>query len=178
MTEITRSRVGVSTYLVPTGPLLDAPAVDALRARLEECIEQREIQLVLDLVDVPLIASPALEVLLDIQERVARQGGGLRVVNVNSVLRDAFYLTGLDQRIALEAQEKDEIRRTPAPAGAAHRRIGELLIQLGEVCIQPETLPQRFDIALRRDHIGMIRAVAALDHGQLGLQGLQLVDRR
>jgi type IV pilus assembly protein PilB len=130
MTDVARSRIGVTTYLVPSGPLQDQGRIEALREALDAALGARELQVVVDLADVPTASSEGLEALLAAQESLARAGGALRIANANAVLRDVFRLTGIADQIALADLEPSG----PEIGGAAPgrtRRIGEILVQRG-----------------------------------------------
>jgi type IV pilus assembly protein PilB len=139
-TEIGRARVGVATYLTPSGPLLEPHRVLALRQAIESCAEARELQVVVDLTGVPQLGSDALEALLDAQEMLSRLGGSLRAANPSALLRDVFRLTGLADHVALIAQDEGEAApaETPHPRRRASNRIGELLVERG--LVQPEQI--------------------------------------
>ena len=84
---VVRTRIGVSTYVAPPGALVEEEAVDGLRDCLDGCVQAGEVQLVLDFSNVALIASPALEALMDAHDQVTRLGGRLSIANANAALR-------------------------------------------------------------------------------------------
>ena len=130
MAEVARSRVGVATYLIPSGALNDDGRIAALREALQACLDARELQVVVDLSDVPLASSAGLEALLDGQEQLSRMGGALRLANANASLREVLRLTGLAGRIALvDPHDEPALPRESRP----HRRLGEILLERGVV---------------------------------------------
>ncbi len=94
MIEIMHMRIGVLSYLAPSGPFCDDEGISILLGKVSACLEQRETRLVLDLDRVPALNGAALEALLDIQDRLSRLGGQLKVVNANALVRDIFAATG------------------------------------------------------------------------------------
>jgi type IV pilus assembly protein PilB len=128
MAELERSRIGVATHLFPEGPLSDAARLDALRDALTACLTEGELQLVVDLSDVPLLSGEALEALLDAQDQLARVGGSLKVAHANELLEDVLRLTEVSARVAVLG-ERAHVRRSH-PAGPG-RRIGEILVERG-----------------------------------------------
>ncbi len=146
MAEISRSRIGVATYLIPDGPLVEETRLSALQSAVEVCLRDREFELVLDLAGVSLVSGAALELLLDLQDRLARSGGSLRVAHLNPVLTDVFRITGLAGRIAIldrsDAVEAAGARLDGRPA----RRIGEILLE--KDLVSPETIEKA--LALQR----------------------------
>lgn len=99
MTEIICSRIGVLTYLAPTGPLLDLEGLAQLKKTTEACIAARETHLILDLSKVPLLNGAALDTLLEIQEGLTRYGGSLKTVKANALIKDIFHISGFNDYV-------------------------------------------------------------------------------
>ena len=134
MTEIGRSIVGVTTFLVPRGPLNEAPRVSELRETLDACIADRELRFVVDLSGVSVVNSEGLDVLLDVQTRLARLGGELKVANANAALVDVFRITRLSEHIASVDGQITRARTGPSRRwGGRGRRLGEFLVENGLV---------------------------------------------
>jgi len=134
MAEVTRTRIGVITHLFPDGPLHEASAIEALRNAVRACLDARELQVVVDLSDVTLVASEALEALLDAQDELVRIGGRLRLAHANRTLEDVLRITGMSDRIELMASESgDDTASAPVPVPPEGRRIGEILVERGLV---------------------------------------------
>ena len=113
MTGIERSVVGVTTFLVPRGPLNDTARVSELRDTLEACIADRELRFVVDLSGVSVINSEGLEVLLDVQTQLAPLGGELKVANANAAVVDVFRITRLSEHIASVDGQITQARALP-----------------------------------------------------------------
>ena len=131
--RVLQSRIGVMTYLAPTGPLDEQAMRAALEAAVDECIARGETQLILDLSSVPRVSSAALEAVLAAQDRLLRLGGWLRLVHAGELVREVLRITGLDQRIEqLQPDGRAAPPPAPAPAPAGERsRLGDLLVQKG-----------------------------------------------
>lgn len=99
MSEIFRSRIGVLTYLAPTGPLLAQEDLAQLKKTTEACIAAGETQLILDLSKVPLVNGAALDTLLAIQESLTRYGGSLKTVKANALIRDIFRISDFNDYV-------------------------------------------------------------------------------
>ncbi|NIR30990.1 MAG: STAS domain-containing protein [Gammaproteobacteria bacterium] len=136
MSEVVRSRIGLVTYLAPPGSLTERSDVATLSETMDACIKAGDIHLVLDLVNVTLVNSVALEALLDTQDRVTRIGGDLQIAHANATIRDVFKLTGLQHYISL-ADQKEPSSGSDAsvqPLGPEQPwRLGERLIERGLV---------------------------------------------
>ena len=133
MAEVTRTKVGVTTYLVPDGALSEAQRVADLREQLDGCIAENELRIVLDLAGVSGINSEALELLLDTQDRLRRVGGELQMANANAVVRDVLYLTGCASTVGFVDGDSYPARDVPRVDASARRKIGELLLARGLV---------------------------------------------
>ncbi len=145
MTEIVRSLIGVATYLAPDGPLNNSAAVAALREGIDACLASAQIHIVLDFVNVPLVNGALLEVLLDAHDQLTRVGGELKVANANTLIRDIFYLTGVEDYVVVLQPGLDEVRGTPTQVqfGAA-KRLGELLVAHG--LVTEETIAEAVEL--------------------------------
>jgi len=133
MSEIARSKIGVTTYLIPEGALNEPERIARLREAFDSCVEQREFQLVVDLSGVPLVNSDALELLLDAQNQLARVGGQIKLANLNAVIQDVFRLTGLADHIESIDDAGSDRTAEPEAGQGKGKRIGEILVARGAV---------------------------------------------
>ncbi len=134
MAEVARSRIGVATYLTPSGSLTDRSSVEEIGSMLEACLEASEIQLVIDFADVSLINSALLEVLLDAQDRLTRVGGSLKIAHANAAISDVMLLTGLDAYITLiDGASATEQPHGRGPRALGREKLGDLLVSRGLV---------------------------------------------
>ena len=74
----------------------------------------------IDLSDTSYIDSSGLGVLVSVAKAVRKQGGEMRITNVNDELRTLFELTKLDTLVPVEGSEGEGLsgraaRRTPPP---------------------------------------------------------------
>ena len=92
LAQLAHTRIGVTSFLTPRTSLTSEESIADLIGALDECVEARETQIVLDLVSVQTVNSLALETLLDYQDRLVKIGGWLKASNVNTLVRDVFRL--------------------------------------------------------------------------------------
>ena len=125
--QILRTRIGVITRLAPRASLVDEAALKDLRDAAEYCMERRETQLVLDLATVQVLNSAALDAMIDIQERLVRHGGWLKVVNVTPIVTDIFHLTDFSRYVT----NMDADRKELVGVASKSRRLGDILVARG-----------------------------------------------
>lgn len=74
---------------------LEGREVDGLEAFLENLIKDQKYNLVLDLSDVPLVASKGLRMFIAIQRKCAQHRGKLVLACVNERIKSALRLVGM-----------------------------------------------------------------------------------
>jgi anti-anti-sigma factor len=103
MTEIIRTKIGVTTYFMPTGSLSDKESLASLRAAFDECIEADAKKVVINMERVTSLTGAALEFLLDMQDTLVAKGGQLSVMHPNALLKDIFKITDFEKYIEVKA---------------------------------------------------------------------------
>ena len=134
MTEVTRNRVGVNTYLAPQGPLADPLVLEKLQQEVETSIKNSETQLIIDLHNVPTLNSRVLESLLTWQDELLPKGGSLTIVNANPVNLDVLNITELSSYINIVSRTETEPScQKPAQQ---NKRLGDLLLEQQLVTVE------------------------------------------
>ncbi|MGD8843353.1 MAG: hypothetical protein PVJ83_07740 [Gammaproteobacteria bacterium] len=85
--DVLRTRIGTMTYLAPRQAQGSNAPVVKLDSAVENCLQTRELHVVLDLVNVASLDSAALEAIIDAQDTLVRAGGWLKVANLNATNR-------------------------------------------------------------------------------------------
>ena len=109
---VLRSGTGAEVYLAPTASLNTGDMLQEFRIAIAACLEGGDTKVVIDLSAATLVNSEALEVLLDFQDGLIKQGGRLKLMKASPVLRDVFRVTGLDQQIAVVVDKDDPLAQT------------------------------------------------------------------
>ena len=79
---------------------LDTATAPALEEELAEVMDEAE-ELVFDLEGLEYMSSAGLRILLATQKKMA-QRGGMKVVNVNDVIKEIFDITGFSDILTIE----------------------------------------------------------------------------
>lgn len=142
--QVTCSRIGALTYIAPPAPLTTDESVDELATVFAQRIDARDVHLVVDLVNVKLINSHALEVLLDTQSRLVRLGGSLQVANINTIVSDIFVISGLNDHLSvINTTSKGESAVYLGRTLFQSKRLGDILVEMGTVT------PDKIDTAMK-----------------------------
>ncbi len=135
VSRVAQSRAGLVTHLAPAGGLNEEEILADLAQATEECVQRREFQLVLDLINTPHVNSIALEQILDLHDRLLKFGGWLKIANASDLLKDVFRITNVFHFVSLLESNSDH----PAPAptidvnSESPRKLGEILIRRGVI---------------------------------------------
>ena len=126
--QVGHYRVGAVSHVIPSGSLIGEEQQQPLAEILQQCVGNKESQVVIDFAGINLLNSKNLEMLLFFQGKLSRLGGWLKLSHCNPLLRDILRLTRVDQSIQII--ERDGSTPPKAPP-VAHRklRIGDLLIE-------------------------------------------------
>ena len=129
---ITRTRIGPTTYLAPAGPLVDDDAIELLKAAIDQCTVNQQVQVLLDLNKVSLISGRALELMLDARARLLTLGGRLKVANPSALLRDVFRATGFDNYVSLvDLATARTVKMSQLDPPGQKRKLGDILLDRG-----------------------------------------------
>jgi type IV pilus assembly protein PilB len=128
---VMRTRIGVMTYLTPKGLSMTDGELEPLREAVESCLKQWEVQIVIDLSTVHLLQSNALETLLEIQERLTKLGGWLKISNAKPLVKEILILTGLVNSIPFADAEHDPQETLTQANNETKVRLGDLLVEKG-----------------------------------------------
>jgi len=102
MTEIMRTKIGVTTYLTPTGSITDQESFTSLRTAFDECLAEDVKKLIVVMERVPSLNGEILEFLLDMQDALVARGGQLTVTHPNALLKDIFKITDFEKYIEVK----------------------------------------------------------------------------
>jgi type IV pilus assembly protein PilB len=127
--KILRSRIGVMTYLALQYNALDQEACTQLRQVIEQCLQEREKRIVIDLANIRTLNSISLGAILDAVEKIIREGGWLKVANVSAHVRDILDIAGVSDYVATLNPPEDKSTSVFLPQPILEkRRLGDELV--------------------------------------------------
>ncbi len=130
--SVIRTQIGVMTYIAPRKSLLEEAGLNSLQESITTCIEERKFNLVIDLATIALVDSKVLEALLDIQDRMLRLGGWIKIANANGTIKEIFTITGFTSFVNVIDNES-RIECGKHPSTSTRMRLGERLVLRGIV---------------------------------------------
>ena len=156
--RILRTRAGATTYLAPREALTEEETLADLRTTIQAGLDAWETRIVIDLAAVATLNSAALELFVDMQERLLRVGGSLKVAHPNSTLREVFEVTGVDRHIPV-LDPAAETASPPEP-GAKPKRLGDILVEKG--LLKPAQVEEAIQL---QNHLGRRMGHILIDKG-------------
>ncbi len=127
--DILLTRIGVMTYLTPQFKVLDKAACKQLSEVFEHCLQEHEKRIVIDLTKVKTLNSLSLAEVIDGAEKIIRNGGWLKLANINPVIRDILDMTGVSDYVTqLNPPEKESASVFMPRAILQKRRLGDELV--------------------------------------------------
>jgi len=127
--NILRSRIGVMTYLALQYSVLDEDACKQLGEFIEQCLQEKEKRIVIDLANVRTLNSISLGAILDAVEKIIREGGWLKVANVSTHVRDVLDIAGVSDYVATLNPPEEKSTSVFLPGAMLQkRRLGDELV--------------------------------------------------
>ena len=110
--KITLSKAGPRTVLIAKEALTQENCED-LEATFRACLVQQEVEIVLDLTQVPFVDSVALEAFLRMHDELKLRGRKLKLVGVNPLCTDILVATRLNRVFSIYDSLSKAIRSGP-----------------------------------------------------------------
>ena len=127
---IAKLRVGVMVRLTPRTALATEQELAELTKAVAECLREGDRRIVLDLSQTNTVASLALEAFLNLQEKLLRAGGWLKLTNASTIVQEVCRITGLNQHIAILRNDADAPIPETIPI-ESRQRLGDILVARG-----------------------------------------------
>ena len=127
--SIIRSRIGVMTYLALQYAALDEDACKHMGEMIDQCLQENEKRIVIDLANIRTLSSISLGAILDAVEKIIREGGWLKVANVSMHVRDILDIAGVSDYVATLNPPEEKSTSVFLPAAMLEkRRLGDELV--------------------------------------------------
>jgi type IV pilus assembly protein PilB len=126
---ITRVRIGVATHVALPGSLVGNDALQDLLLVIDECVDGSEFKVIIDFAAVQAIDSLAISALLEVQDRLVKLGGWIKVNGHNSLIAEVAEITGLSDRITfLTDDNQDDGNKADDVSFGPGARLGDILV--------------------------------------------------
>ena len=126
---VSRVRIGVTTHVTPKFSLVGNDALQDLLLVIDKCVDVGEFKIIVDFASVQSIDSLALSALMDLQDRLMKVGGWVKITGHNSMIGEIAAMTGMSDYISFldskgqkERKESDEVSFGPGS------RLGDILV--------------------------------------------------
>ena len=158
---VTRVRIGVATHVTPKFSLVGNDALQDFLLVVDECIDAGEFKIIVDFDAVQSIDSLALSALMELQDRLLKIGGWVKITGHNSIIEEIAAITGISDYISFldnngqqEQKEKDDI--SPGPGS----RLGDILV--ARVLISQNKIDEALKL---QDRLGKRMGTIIIDKG-------------
>ena len=126
---ISRVRIGVATHVTPTTSLVGNEALQDFLLVIDECVESGELKIIVDFKSVQSIDSLAISALMDLQDRLIKLGGWVKVSGHNNIVAEVAEITGLSDYITfLNSDGERERKSTDDISAGPGARLGDILV--------------------------------------------------
>lgn len=158
---ISRVRIGVATHIAPTTSLSNNEDLQDLLMVVDECVEGREIKIILDFKAVQTINSQAISALMDMQERLLQIGGWLKIAGHNAIVTEVAHISGLSDHITFLDSDGVPCRKSDDDVSfGPGARLGDILVARDLIS------KARIDEALKlQDRLGKRMGQIIIDRG-------------
>src|SRR6266511_3754313 len=135
MTEaVAHSNLGGTSYLAPTGSLVEEAVQAALSEAIDSCIASNRLHLVLNLDRITLVNGRGIEIILEANARLSSRGGKLQFANPSPLLKDIFIANGIIDPSSAAALGPNAVHSFGARLVPQQRkRLGEIAVEMNLV---------------------------------------------
>jgi type IV pilus assembly protein PilB len=121
--------MGVATHVTPRGALSSNEALQDFLLVIDDCVDAGEIKVIVDLTSVPSLNSLAISSFLDVQDRLLKLGGWVKISGYNNIIAEVAAITGLSDHLTFlnsngERDRQERAAISPGPGA----RLGDILI--------------------------------------------------
>lgn len=130
---VSKSQMGSMTHLFPKAGLCAEEQLACLIEMVDDCLKNWETNIIVDLANVHFVTSLTLNTLLDLQKKLSKSGGWLKVTNARSVICEVFQITEVDSYIENvdNREDKKGVKFQTLEPQEGNLRIGDLMLRKG-----------------------------------------------
>ena len=127
--SITRVRIGVATHITPNFALVGNEALQDLLLVIDKCIDEGDHKLIVDFTNVQSVDSIAISALMDLQDRLLKHGGWVKVSGHSAMISEVAEITGLSDYITFLNSDGKRDRKEPEDVTfGPGARLGDILV--------------------------------------------------
>ncbi len=161
VSNVTRVRIGVATHVTPKFSLVGNDALQDLALVVDDCVESGEFKIIMDFANVQSIDSLALSWLMDLQDRLIKIGGWIKISGHSNMIAEIAALTGISDYVSfLDSDGQKERSNSEDISFGPGSRLGDILVARNLVS------QQKIDEALKlQDKLGKRMGRILIDKG-------------
>jgi len=126
---VARVRIGVATHITPKFSLVGNEALQDFILAIDKCVDAGEFKIIIEFVSVQAIDSLALSYLMDLQDRLMKIGGWVKITGHNSIIGKIAGITSLSDYISfLDSDGQKERKETDDVSFGPGSRLGDILV--------------------------------------------------
>ena len=103
------SKVGPRMVLVPSEALTHQNCAE-LETAFDSCLSHQKVEIILDLNEVSLMDSDALDLLVNMHEELKNRGSTLKIIRLNAICKDILMVTRLSTVFSVYQNISEAIR--------------------------------------------------------------------
>ncbi len=130
--RVSRIRIGVATHVAPKFSLTGNEALQDLLLEIDACVDAGELKIIIDFSAVQMIDSLCISAMMDLQDRLTKLGGWVKVSGHSKIIAEIAEITGFADYVSFlsnggepDRQESGDVSFGP---GA---RLGDILVARG-----------------------------------------------
>jgi len=126
---VARVRIGVATHVTPKFSLVGNEALQDLILVIDKCIDAGEFKIIIDFSAVQAIDSLSLSSLMDLQDRLMKIGGWVKITGHNNIIGEIASITGMSDYISfLDSSGQKERKNSDDVSIGPGSRLGDILV--------------------------------------------------
>ncbi len=130
--KVSRIRIGVATHVAPKFTLTGNEALQDLLLAIDECVNAGELKIIVDFSAVQMIDSLCISAMMDLQDRLTKLGGWVKVSGHSKIIAEIAQITGFADYVSFLSNDSEQDRRESDDVSfGPGARLGDILVMRG-----------------------------------------------